>query len=171
MSMSHLAAIVPGKSWVALPSTGSSLVPGSSNPAAMFQILRGQGDLVTPLGTSEVNGVVANGYHVVISEAAIQKRLTQVNLPAGKAKVAWGLFGVGGITLNIDVDVSSGMMRRTVVNLTTTVSGHTIKGSAIEDTSNFGTPVTISAPPADQVASLHDFMQGASGLLGQATGG
>jgi hypothetical protein len=171
LSMSHIGMIVPGKSWIALPSAGGSVAPGSSNPAAMFQILQAQGDQVTPLGPSEVNGAAVNGYHVVITEAAIRKRLSQANLPAGLAQAAQGMFSAGGITMDVYVDASSGMLRRTVVDLTMTIAGHTVTGKAIEDTSNFGTPVTITAPPADQVASFQEFTQGASSALNSASGG
>jgi hypothetical protein len=165
LSMSHLSDVVPGKSWVALPVTGASVAPGSSNPADMFQILQAQGDQVTPLGASQINGSPVDGYHVVISQAAIQKRLSDANLPAGLAQAANGMFGAGGISMDVYVDTATGLMRRVTTDLTLTIAGQTVTGKAIEDTSNFGVPVSITAPPADQVASFQQFTQAASTAL------
>ena len=35
-------------------------------------------------------------------------------------------------------------------------------GTVTEDTSNYGIPVNVTTPPADQVASLSDFTRAAS---------
>jgi hypothetical protein len=171
LSVTDLSEIVPGKSWVALPVTGASVAPGSSNPADMFQILQSQGDQVTSLGASQVNGSPVDGYHVVIPEAAIQKRLSGVNLPAGMAQAAQGMFGPGGISMDVYVDSATGLMRRLTTDLTLTVAGQSVTAKATEDTSNFGVPVSITAPPADQVASFQQFSQAASSALGSTSGG
>jgi hypothetical protein len=171
LSMSGLSDIVSGKSWVELPTTGASIAPGSSNPADMFRILESQGDRVTPLGASQVDGTPVDGYHVVISDAAIQKRLGEANLPAGSTESTQGIFGPGGISMDVYVDSSNGMLRRVATDLTMTLAGQTVTGTVVEDTSNFGVPVTVTAPPADQVESFQEFTQAASSALGSSSGG
>ena len=44
VSMPEISQLVAGKSWVSTPvSAANSITPGSSNPAAMFEMLAGQG--------------------------------------------------------------------------------------------------------------------------------
>jgi len=166
MSMPQISQLVPGKSWVSATVAGaSSLAPGSSNPADMLQVLANQGDVVTPLGTSDVDGATVSGYHVVIPAAVLQRRLHQADLPAGVAQSAASVFGSGGLSMDLYVD-TSGMLRRLTMDMHLTVSGRSITAIVTEDTSNFGVPVSITAPPADQVMSLQDFEQVAMSATG-----
>jgi hypothetical protein len=169
LSMSELGAIVPGKTWIALPVGGSSVAPGASDPATMFQVLRSQGAQVTPLGASQVDGAAVDGYHVVIGPAAVAKRLSQSDLPAGLAEAATSMFGSGGITMDVYVNSSNDMVQRVATQLSLTVAGRTVSGQAVEDTSNFGTPVSITPPPADQVASFQQFEQAAASVAGSSS--
>ncbi len=166
LSIPQISAALPGRSWISVPVGATSVAPGSSDPAAMFQILRSQGDQVTPLGASDVDGVPVDGYHVVITEAGLQRRLAASDLPAGVAQATESEVGPGGVTLDVYVDSSTGLLTRMVIGLHLTLDGRSVTGTVTEDTSDYGVPVSITAPPADQVASLQQFEQAAAGAVG-----
>jgi len=166
LSIPMLGTVVPGKSWLSVPTSGSSLTPGSSNPASVLQILQSEGAQVTPLGPSVVGGAPVHGYHVIIPEAAMQQRLSKADLPAGVAQAAQGMFGSGGIAMDVFVNDANGLLRRVQADLNLTISGHSVNGKVMEDMSNYGVPVTVTAPPADQVASFQQFEQAAAGVSG-----
>lgn len=174
MSMPQISTVVPGKSWIEVPVGGSSLAPGSSNPASMFQVLQANGDIVTPLGGSIVNGTAVEGYHVVVTQAAIDKRLSEANLPDGIRQAvqgAKGMFSNGGLLMDVFVSDTNHMLARMVMDLHMTIAGQPVTATVTEDTSNFGVPVSVTPPPADQVASYQEFTQAASGLANTAQGG
>ena len=162
VSLPMMGTLLPGRSWISVPVGGSSLSPGSSNPASLLQILQSEGDQVTPLGSSVVDGMPIHGYHVVVPEAAIQQRIAKADLPVGAAQALQGMFGTGGIAMDVFVNDAGGLLRRLQADLALTLAGHSGTGKITEDTSNYGVPVTVTAPPADQVASLQQFEQAAA---------
>jgi len=170
LSMPQITTLLPGKSWIAVPVGSSSAAPGSSNPAAMFQILRSQGDQVTPLGPSTIDGAPVEGYHVVVTQADVQRGLTHSSLPASMVQSVESELGSAGMDMDVYVDSSTGLMRRMDATLHLTVSGQPVSATVTEDTTDYGTPVSIAAPPADQVASFQQFAQGALGSLGTTPG-
>ena len=170
LSMPQIAAVLPGKSWVSQSVGTSSMALGSSNPAGMLQILQNQGDEVTPLGTSDVDDVPVDGYHVVISPAALRNELSGSDLPAGTVQAAESVMGSAGISMDVYVNSSTGLLRRMVAGLHMTLAGQTVSGTVTEDTSNYGVPVSITPPPADQVVSLQQFEQAASSVPGTTSG-
>jgi hypothetical protein len=169
LSIPTLGTLLPGKSWISESVAGSSLTPGSSNPSSLLQILQSAGDQVTPLGPSVVDGAPVHGYHVVIPEAAIQQRLRTADLPAGVAQTAQSMYGPGGITTDVFVNDANGLLRRVQADLDLTIAGHAVTGKVVEDTSNYGVPVTVTAPPAGQVASFQQFEQAASAVSGNSS--
>jgi hypothetical protein len=174
LSMSQLSTVVPGKTWLTVPVGGASVAPGSSNPASMIQVLEAQGDVVTPLGASVVDGSTVEGYHVVVSEADIEKRISQEDLPAAlrqAAQVAKGMFGPGGLAMDVYVSDANHLLARLTMDLHMTLAGTSATATVTEDTSNYGVAVDVAPPPPDQVISYQDFLQAAaSSLTGGASG-
>jgi hypothetical protein len=169
VSIPMLGTLLPGKSWISESVAGSSLTPGSSNPSSLLQILQSEGDQVSPLGPSVVDGAPAHGYHVIIPEAAIQQRLRTADLAAGVAQAAQSMYGPGGITTDVFINDANGLLRRVQADLNLTIAGHAVTGKVVEDTSNYGVPVTVTAPPAGQVASFQQFEQAASAVSGNSS--
>ena len=69
-----ISRLVPGKNWVQLPvdtSTSSGLGGGTPNILAQLQLLTAQGNTVTSLGSSNINGEAVNGYQVIITKKAM----------------------------------------------------------------------------------------------------
>ena len=58
------------------------------------------------------------------------------------------------------------MLRRITFSMHLSVRSISLSAQATEDISNYGTPVSITTPPADQVVSLPQFLQAAAGQSG-----
>ncbi len=165
-SIPGLSTVAPGKSWLSLdlsslqkaeeqdPSTSGL----GSNPTVMLQMLAQQGNTVIPLGPSTVDGVAVNGYSVTVNPSAVTRQLKKENLPAWLQQAASGLK-VGKLDLKVYVD-GAGMLQSFQTQLTET-SG-TAGTVSFEETlgfSDYGAPVTVTAPPAGQVETFQQLLQ------------
>ena len=172
LSTPGISEVVPGKSWISEPvSSSNSMTPGSSNPTAMFQILTDEGDTVTALGPSTIDGQAVHGYHVSIDPATIERELAHSDVPTSVVQQAESMFGGAGIEMSVFVGDDTHLLRRITFSMHLTVRSVSLSAQATEDISNYGTPVSITTPPEDQVVSLPQFVQAAasqSGETGQA---
>jgi hypothetical protein len=144
-----LAQAEPGKTWISVDlsaltnstAAGSTGAIGSGgNPAANLQLLAQEGNTVTPLGSSTVDGVTVQGYAVTVNPAVINSQLAQDNLPS------W--------------------MRQTLSNVnfgTTSFKVFIVSVGETIDFSDYGAPVDIQAPPPDQVLDFSQFAQKLAG--------
>jgi hypothetical protein len=55
----------------------------------------------------------------------------------------------------------SGLLAAMTVDTTETVSGHTVTSDITLDFSDYGVPVNVTAPPADEVAPFQSLLQAA----------
>jgi hypothetical protein len=162
LSMPEISQLVPGKSWIVAPVTASnSISPGSTNPAAMFKMLTSEGLQVTPLGPSTIGGDAVQGYHVAISPAVLMKGVDQADLPPSVAQEVKSLFGTAGVQMSVYVGDETHLLRQITFSMHLSAASASVSVQATEDISNYGAPVSISAPPADQVLSLQQFEQAA----------
>jgi len=162
-----LDQLAPGKSWISLDISSlegpaSKGDPGAlstgDNPAATLRLLTQQGNTVVGLGPSTVDGVGVQGYSVALSAATIKAQLASANVPSWLKSALSGV-DINGITDKVYVD-SSGLLRRYSMDLTETVpSKGTVTVHETLDFSDYGTPVSITPPPPDQVLSLDQFLQ------------
>lgn len=169
-----LSELVPGKSWMSidLSSLGSALgqssgaLGGGTNPAAMLQLLAERGNTVVPIGSSVIDGTNVQGYSVTFDTAAIQSKLQSTSLPSW-VRQAISQANFSQLVMKVYVD-GSDTLRRTVFDMQMTVSNSPVQLSETTDYSDFGTPLHISAPPADQVVSFEQLLQqlGSQGALG-----
>ncbi len=167
LSIPGISDVVPGKSWISEPvSSSSSMTPGSSNPAAMFQLLTEQGDTVSTLGPSTIDGEAVHGYHVSINEATIEQELAHSGVPSAEMQQAESMFGSAGLEMSVFIGDGDHLLRRITFSMHLTVRSLSLSAEATEDISNYGTPVSITTPPADQVVPLSQFMQAAAGQSG-----
>lgn len=161
--------VVPGKSWVSIDlsslgaSTGQSTASlgTTDNPAAMLRLLTQQGNTVVPLGSSSIDGTSVQGYSVTLNSAAIKNQIANAKLPSWMT-AALSHVDIGDTTVDVYVD-GSGLLRRTTISLTETVgsSGKTTVDESL-DFSDYGSPVTVSAPPSDQVVTFQQFLEAAA---------
>lgn len=171
-----IGQLVPGKSWVSLDLSSlegaggkapSSLGAGN-NPTAELHLLAQQGNTVVPLGSSTVDGVAVQGYAVTFDPNAIKAKLQQATLPSWVTS-ALSDVKLGDTTLKVFVD-GSGLLRRMTIGLTESVgsSGNVGLDESL-DFSDYGTAVTVTAPPPDQVVSFQQFLQAAEAQAGSTS--
>ena len=126
----------------------------------MLRLLAEQGNTVVPLGPSTIDGTVVQGYSVTLNAATIEAQLAHANLPSWMSS-ALSQINIESVTNNVYVD-GSGLLRRYSVSLTESApSKGTITLDESLDFSDYGAPVSVSAPPAGQVVTFEQFLQAA----------
>jgi hypothetical protein len=161
----QIAQLLPGKSWVSLDltalnttgttgSTGSSL---GSSPIAELRLLALQGNTVTALGNSSINGVSVKGYSVTANPSTINSEIKNANLPDWM-KQSLSQVTAASATAKVYVN-DSGQLARTSSATTQTVSGSTVTVSQTNDFTDYGAPVSIAIPPMSQVVPFTQFIQ------------
>jgi hypothetical protein len=171
LKMPALAEELGGKPWAKLDlssmgplgSTFKSLIDSAKNtdPAEQLRPLLASGD-VHKVGTETVDGVRATHYSGTVDPAtAFDSTQAAKNLTPAQIAQLKSLLKSGGVrNETIDVWVASdGLPVRE------TISVDTSSGAARTDLhlSDWGKPVTVTAPPADQVGDLSSMMSGLGG--------
>jgi hypothetical protein len=166
----QIAQLAPGKSWISLDL--SALQPAAvqrgtaglgGNPVALLHLLAQRGNMVTVLGASTVDGVAVQGYSVTFDPSAVQSEKDNANLPDWM-KRAVSQVKVNGATIKVYVD-GAGNLVRYAISMTEQVGSGSLSVSESFDLTDYGSPVSISAPPAAQVLPFDEFLQ----LAGQST--
>lgn len=177
---SSMQALLGGKPWIKadLPTVeglaGQQLglpLAGGLDFTGLLDWVRGVSGGVTVVGTDTIHGAMATHYRAIVdlakaaanAPAAIRAKLGQTAIAAGQ-------------TIPVDVWIDGqGRVRQLQVSfdpskLHSPASG-TIKNPgivvAVVDLWNFGTPVHVTAPPADQVSSVSGISGALRGLLGR----
>jgi hypothetical protein len=164
-----LSTVAPGKSWLSIdlsslqkeeaqdPSSGSL----GSNPAVMLQMLAQQGNTVVPLGPSTIDGTAVNGYTVTVDPARAERQIKKAALPPWMQQAVAGLK-VHDLRFKVYVD-QSGLLRSMVSQVSeSTGEAGNVSFSETLDFSDYGTPVTVTAPPASQVETFEQLLQAAA---------
>jgi hypothetical protein len=169
MKIPALSSELGGKPWakIDLGSIGSigaslqSLVDSAKNtdPAAQLQPLLASGD-VKKVGTQTVDGVQATHYAGTVDPAtAFDSSQAAKNLTPAQISQLKSMLSTAGVTTEkIDVWVASDGLP-----VEETISMDTKAGAEKVDLhmSGWGQPVSIAAPPADQVADFSSILGGA----------
>jgi hypothetical protein len=166
MKVPQLSSMLGGKAWakINLSSLGSlgssvqSLIDSAKNtdPTAQLQPLLASGD-VHKVGTETVDGVQADHYSGTVDPAtAFSGSQAAKNLTPAQIAQIKSMLQAGGVTKEtIDVWVASdGLPVREQVTANSS-SGATKVDMHM---SNWGAPVSITAPSADQVTDLSSLM-------------
>ena len=165
VSIPQISQLMPGKSWISVPVSGSSSIdPGSSNPADMLHILASEGNTVTALGPETLGGVPVQGYHVVVDAGFLQSRIGQLGLGATEQQAVQQILAGADLQFDVFID-GSGQLRRMTLDMSIHAGsgGSTITVRAEEDFSDFGAAVSVNPPPSSQVATLSQ-IAGAGGI-------
>jgi hypothetical protein len=164
----QLSAMLGGKPWAkidlssmgSLGSAFSSMLDSAKNtdPTQQLQPLLASGNL-HKVGTETVDGVQADHYSGTVDPAtAFNSSAAAANLTPDQVAQIKSLMQAGGVTgETIDVWVaSSGLPVRE------SVSSNTSAGAVKADLhmSGWGQPVSVSAPPADQVGDFSSILGG-----------
>jgi hypothetical protein len=160
----QIAQLAPGKSWLTMnisslmkanSSTNASAL--GSDPLAALETLAQQGNTVTPLGASTVDGQTVEGYSVAINSSVVHKELNSASLPAWMKKAASQVTSLSG---SEKVFINGTTLVQ--ISLASTANTATSGGVSINeslDFSNYGVPVTITAPPAEETMPFFQFLQ------------
>jgi hypothetical protein len=165
--------VLPGKSWLSMDvgqlGTGNSALPGGGggDPTALLHVLGAEGNTVTPLGGSVVNGDPVQGYAVRMTRASLDHAIAQAHLPSWMTQ-AMSLLKDPNVTYDVYIN-GANRLERTSATVDATVQGQKLVEDVQMDFSNYGMSVSITDPPSDQVASFDQFMQAANQLNSSTT--
>ena len=112
--------------------------------------LKGMSQSVTHVGSDTVDGASTEQFHIVID---MKKALDQVS-GSMKCDLSSIESSLGDMTIPADVWIDDqGRLRRMTMDLTMNVPGsqQSVGMTMQMDLTDFGTPVNVTAPPADQV--------------------
>ncbi len=159
-----LSAFTGGKPWISLALGGPSTVTVPSQ-AKILSILQ-QTATVTTVGPATVSGQATTEYLAQVDLGKVLALLVPAGSPAKGSPTTAGSHRTtrSGLLGPIPVDVwvnAQGLVVQ--VGVQTTVLGLTVQGTA--GLSGFGSPVTVTAPPADQTVSGSSLLQGLGGKL------
>ena len=152
---SELSAVMPGKTWVSAPllqmsasSAGvntslSSFVGLVGNPLGLLHQLKGGGATIVPLGASTFDGTPVQGYKVTLSNKELTKSA--------------GLVPTSHSTETVYVAKSGGQVKAMVIPITTTSGGQLVNQTVTAVFSDFGKPVTVTVPPANETVTLAQY--------------
>ncbi len=162
LSLPQVSRLLPGKQWVAAGVGGTPATPGAtSNPTDLLQVLASKGNTVTSLGTTSIDGVTVNAYKVVLNPSYIRSHPDSSSLGPAERQAVSSMLDSMGLEMNVYIDSATGLFRRVVETLHLATGGLSISATSTDDFTDYGTPVTITAPPAGQVATLPQFEQAA----------
>jgi hypothetical protein len=153
-----LGTVQPGKKWISIdvPSlSGANYTGGIDpgvNPGEWMPLLAAQGDQVTPLGPSTVGQTAVQGYTVTVSPSKVQADLTSPSLPAW-LRSTLSHVSVGSFSFKVYID-GTNLLRRITVTSEESLDSKTAQVTESILYSDYGTPVTASAPTPSQVVTF-----------------
>jgi hypothetical protein len=164
----QIAQLAPGKSWVSIDL--GSLTQGSAggagqlggNPLAALHALAANGNAVRPIGASTVDGQSVQGYAVTLNRQAIEKALQSGKVPAWVSHALAQIHSVGA-TEDVYLDGAGKLVKVSTSLVESVKSAGSVNVQVSYELSDYGTPVSITAPPASEVLSFSQLLQLSSG--------
>jgi hypothetical protein len=154
VSFPQISTIAPGKTWIAAP-VSSSTTSGVqfSNASDLLKMLAAKGAVVTKSGVGTIGSTPVTQYSVTIPPGAITSQIQGLKIPASDSAEVEQI-AQGGITFHVFVTPAN-QIRRLSLQMAVPASSSTPAGkeSIVLDFTNYGVPVSISAPPASEVAT------------------
>lgn len=171
MQMPFLASRLPGgKQWMKMDLSTLSSVAGGGlgsfkemDPQQYLQQLLASNN-TQKVGTDTIQGEQMTHYKTTVDVSKLD------SVPAAqRPQVRKALQQIGMSTIPVDVWVDSqGLLRRESLDLTFGKALQNAHAQLTFDMHDFGSAVSITAPPADQVFDASSFLQQAAGSLGGA---
>ncbi|MGH9028758.1 MAG: hypothetical protein ACRDV4_04005, partial [Acidimicrobiales bacterium] len=162
-SIPGISQVLPEKSWLSLPvvdagTTGEGLV-SSADPQQMIRILESEGNVVTSIGQSTIDGVAVDGYVVQIDKASAESSLIGLGLPRSEAAAAEQfLQEMKALTFRVYIDAQG---RLAQMDFSTSIPDglQQVSVSTTLGLTDYGAPVAVQVPPASEVAPLQQFLK------------
>jgi len=157
-----ISKLVAGKSWVSLPSgqSASSSVTGgggAGNADAILRVLSATGNDVSDLGSSQVNGDNVHLYSVHLTRSQINRDIAQEHLPQFMRQ-AIALVHIPAITYTLAIN-GKNQLTQMKATLNLQAGGQQITEHLTDGYSRYGTKVTVTAPPTNEVIPFQKFLQ------------
>ena len=157
-----IAKVVPGKSWLSLPSGQSAASSvtgggGAGNDSATLRVLSATGNDVTDLGSSQVNGHDVHRYSVHLTRSQINRDIAQEHLPLFMRQ-AIALVHIPAITYTLAIN-GANQLAQMSATLHLQADGQQISEHLTEGYSRYGTKVTVTTPPSNEVIPFQTFLQ------------
>jgi hypothetical protein len=175
-----LGQVAPGKSWVSaspgqLSSGGGSSgalgggVMQWSDPSQTLQQLQAAGATVTSDGPTTFDGTAVTEYSVTVPSSSFSKYMG--SLPSSLQGIASGL-SLPNMTEKVYIE-SGNLLRAVDLPYSFGIMGKTFSMDMQMELSNYGTPVTVTPPPASAVLPYNQFgaIAGNSGSSGSGNSG
>jgi hypothetical protein len=155
-----------GKQWVSADigqfesaTNGFGNMSTFGDPATMLQQLQSAGGTVTSLGPTTYEGSSVTEYSVSIPPSVLEGEMGRV-----PSSLQQGLSGVNLPDIEADVYIGSDNLLKAIhMPMTFSVAGQSMSMDMTMSFSNYGTPVSVTPPPANEVMPLSQ--------LGGALGG
>jgi hypothetical protein len=146
--------LAPSQPWISVPvdqsdSTGSGI--STLDAMALLHQLQTVGGAVTSLGQTGYDGTEATEYQATLPASALESEMGALPSSSGQNSL-----GLDLPDMTIDVYVTpDGLLKALVVpTYSFDIASETISVNMTLTFSNFGTPVNVTPPPADQVEPL-----------------
>jgi hypothetical protein len=157
-----VAKVVPGKSWLSVPSgksAASSVIGGggTSNETATLRVLSATGNDVSDLGPSQVNGHDVHLYSVHLTRSQVNRDIAQEHLPLFMRQ-AIALVHIPAITYTLAIN-GANQLAQMSATLHLQTDGQQISEHLTEGYSQYGTKVTVTPPPSNEVIPFQTFLQ------------
>jgi hypothetical protein len=153
--------VVPGKSWVSIgvgkTSGSNSFGAGGifSDPSTLIAVIGEPGTAIHSLGPSTLDGANVQEYSVDLGPAGIKKAISSQAMPnALRSEMSMVHYTQLGYIVAVDGTDHVAQVRTTGAY---SAAGEKFTVSGTMDMSDYGTPVTIEPPPANQVVSSQRF--------------
>jgi hypothetical protein len=157
-----ISQIAPGKSWVSLDLSALKQITGttsvlSASPLAALNALAQQGATVTDLGSSIVDRRSVEGYLVTFDASKLEKQIQRAKFPT------WMQTAISSIAINSTIERVY-LNGQSLVEVSThdSFNSKTLGSIIINDScrySNYGTPVAITTPSANEVIPFTQFLK------------
>lgn len=149
------------KPWISLPvgtmTTGPTSLGGADSTTAYLDALRGVSGAIETVGSEKVNGVDTTHYHTVVRLADAIAKTPEAMRAQAEAGLKQ-LDQMGLTEMPVDVWMSDdGLPIRQVMTFDAPTGVGALAGMKMRlqvDLSDFGTPVEVEIPPADQVQPI-----------------
>ena len=162
--------LAPSVPWVSIPaeSDNSPTDISTLDATALLHQLQSAGGSVTSIGQTFYDSTEVTEYETTLPASALESSMGALPSSAGKE------LGLDLPDMTIDVYVTADKLLKAVVvpSYSFDIAGTTLSMSMTVSFSNYGTPVNVTPPPADQVMPFQQFLGslGNSGSTGN-TGG
>ena len=159
-----IGRVLPGKAWLEGPENKASaggLGLSSSDILGQLQVYAQRGNSVIPLGPSTINGQAVAGYQVTLSPKTINAAVKRLEAQGGASAAAVKTFLQNDGSINDPVIKlwmgTNHLLVSEEADVSVSAGGTSENTELTMDFSDYGLPVSISAPPPSAVTSLKVF--------------